>query len=351
LERIYAGESADFIYARDGHPNARSLAEKLARLEGAESAMIVSSGMAAIAASLFSVLKPGDRTLIGDVIYGRTLALAYRLNEWGVDVATFDPCDDDAVRRAFADKRPRVVLIETLTNPLVRRSRIETIAPLSRAANAVLIVDSTFTPPCWIKPLSSGADLVVHSLTKFVSGHGDVTLGSIAGSAKRIESIRPTASMLGMHAAAADCWLTERSLATLDVRWNAACRNALTLAERLGSLSGVERVHYPGLIDHPDHEYYRSVGSGFGHMAAFELAGGRERVNRFIRELEAVEFLPSLGDARTSISHPATTSHRGFTPERRGELGIGDGLVRLSVGVEPIDPIADDLSRAIERSR
>lgn len=223
-------------------------------------------------------------------------------------------------------------------------------AEFAHSVDALLAVDATFAPPPILSAISLGADLVVHSLTKILSGHADVTLGSIAGSRERLASLRDTASTFGYHAAAFDCWLTQRGLATLDLRVARACENAARLAEFLVRQPAVTKVHFPGLADHPDHDWMRSHSRLFGYMVSFELAGGRDAVNRLFQRLERIPFCPSLGDVHTTVSHPATTSHRGLTPKARAQLGIRDGLVRVSVGIEPIDQITSDFEQALGAS-
>ncbi|MGL4463187.1 MAG: trans-sulfuration enzyme family protein [Planctomycetia bacterium] len=333
LERLYSGEEAGFIYARDGHPNSAELAAALAEREGAEAALVASSGMAAIAAVLLDQLKPGDVVAAAAELYGKTLeVLGARLAAFGVVVRWFDARDPAAVESACAaEPKPKLVFVESLSNPLLNATDVGRAAAAAHAAGALLVVDSTFTPPPLLRPIDLGADLVVHSLTKILSGHADVTLGSVAGRRSLVDPLRKTASAFGSHAAAFDCWLTLRGLATFDLRLERSCENARRLAALLPTLPGVGEVYYPALG---------------GFMTSFEMTGGRDAVDGLFRALQHVGFYPSLGDVKTTVSYPAGTSHRGLTPDERRRLGITAGLVRVSVGIEPWPVIEADFRQA-----
>ncbi|MFO0948046.1 MAG: aminotransferase class I/II-fold pyridoxal phosphate-dependent enzyme [Planctomycetota bacterium] len=347
VEAIYAGREPGDIYARDGHPNARRLARRLADLEGAESALITSSGMSAIAALFLDILRPGDHLVVAREAYGKTLTLASdRLGALGVHVSTV-PSESPAIARELLAPNTKLIFVESISNPLLGVAPIDEWAALAREAGALLAVDGTFAPPPILSAISCGADFVVHSLTKILSGHGDVTLGCIAGRDAQIRSIAGTASTFGLHASAMDCWLTERGLATLFLRIERACDNAMALARYLQSLPGVRTVHYPGLREHPGHGWLAERRGRFGYMLSFELEGGREAVQRCFRGLKLVPFCPSLGDVHTTVSHPVSTSHRGLTPEARERLGIRDGLIRVSAGIEAVQDILADFEQAI----
>lgn len=347
VDALYAGIEPGFIYARDGHPNADRLGRQLADLEGASAGVVLASGMAALAAILLDRLGPGDRVVASRDLYGKTITLlTERLGRFGIQVELVDTQDLAAVEAAVRAKA-KLLLVESLSNPLVRAAPLEQLATLAHAAGALFVVDATFSPPPALRALSLGADLVVHSLTKILSGHGDVTLGAVLGAAELVEPLRATASVYGQHAAAFDCWLTERGLATLDLRVERSFANALTLARFLRQHPRVRMVHYPGLEEHPDHDWVRRHMTGFGFMLAFEL-GGRSEVNTLFQRLRDVPFCPSLGDVHTTVSHPATTSHRALAEERRHSLGIRDGTVRVSVGIEAPQQIVDDFAQALE---
>lgn len=347
LEKLYSGAVPGFTYARDGHPNAARLCEKLAALDGAESCLVFPSGMAAIAAVVLDQLKPGDRIVASKELYGKTLGLfGSRLSRLAIRLDLVDINDMAAVNRSLEDS-PKFLWVESLSNPFVRVARIDELAAMCQSARVPLYVDSTFTPPPMLKPLDLGAELVMHSLTKILSGHADVTLGSLCGSATVLNPIRGTASFFGYHAAALDCWLTERGLSTLELRYERAASNAIALALALNANSNVAKVYFPGLPDHPDLEWLQTHANGFGYILGIEVVGGREAVNRLFRSLRTVRFCPSLGDVTTTVSHPASTSHRGLAAEERKALGITDGFVRISVGIERPETIVGDFEQAL----
>lgn len=348
LEAIYAGKEVGYFYARDGHPNAAMLAAHLAELEGGEAALVAPSGMGAIASLLLHLLRPGDRLVADAQLYGKTSTLVDRhLRELRIDVALVDLSDDAAAKEAIKPGT-KMVWIESLSNPMLRWSPVDHLAELATKAGATLAVDNTFTPPPILRPIDLGAHVVMHSLTKIISGHSDVTLGCLVGKKSLIDEVKGTASTFGYHAPAFDCWLTERSLPTLDIRVRAACDNAHKLAQFLREQPGIKRVIYPGLNDHPEHAWGQRFAPLAGHMLVFELAG-RDEVNSLFQRLKHVPFCPSLGDVTTTVSHPVSTSHRTRPPEERQQLGITDGLVRVSVGVEPITQITSDFQQALAK--
>ncbi len=348
LDRIMNAEAPGYIYARDGHPNARLLAGRLAKLESAEWAVVTGSGMGALSAVLLSSLEQGRRVAASNRLYGRTTQLIQQeLARFGVPFAFVDVNDLSAVEASL--KTPtRVLLVETVSNPLLRVADIPTLAALCKKADCLLVVDNTFATPLVTRPLTMGADFVMESLTKFIGGHADITLGMVAGNgADTLAEITQVTSIWGLSANPFDCWLTERGLGTLALRMKAAQANALDLARWLRGRPGVSAVHYPGLEDHPDHGIARRVLSGgFGHMLSFELAGGRDAVNHFMRSAGIV-FSPSLGNTTTTCSHPDTTSHRHDSPAQKQRQGITPGLVRLSVGIEETAEIREAMSRGL----
>lgn len=347
LEAVMSGAEPGYIYARDGHPNSQQLAEKLAALEGAEAGMVFPSGMAAITALLFDRLRPGRRVVADAQLYGKTTSLVDWLKAWfGVEVVFANLTDDADAKRAII---PGTTLVfgESLSNPLLRWSPLDRLAAIAHDSGALLAIDNTFSPPPVVRPIDLGADVVVHSLTKIISGHSDVTMGCLLGSKDLIQSIRGSASILGYHTSAFDCWLVERSLESLDLRVRAACANAAQLADILAKQPAVRRVVYPGQENHPDHAWGQSRAPLAGYMICFELAD-RESVNRLLQNLQHVRFCPSLGDARTTVSHPASTSHRSRPLEERLAQGIADGHVRVSVGVEKFELVKDDFESALK---
>jgi len=349
LDRIMDGDDPGFIYARDSHPNAQRLADRLAEIEGGEWALVCGSGMAAISVALLSLVKQGDRIVASNRLYGRTTALlTQELPNFGVQTDLVDVCDLDQVRQAL--RQPcKVLFVETMSNPLLRLADIEELARLAGKHDAVLIVDNTFATPVLVQPLDLGADLVMESLTKLIGGHSDVTLGVISGKGRdRLAEFSRVLSTWGLASNPFDCWLAERGLATLPLRMRAASANAAALAEWLTEQRGVTQVIYPGRAGHPDHKLaQRLLEDGFGNMLCFELRGGRDAVNRFMQRAPGIPFSPSLGHTTTTCSHPGTTSHRYVSPAEKKRQGIGEGLVRLSVGVEDLEQIQEEMGKAL----
>lgn len=343
------GEAPGFIYARDGHPNAVRLASILNRLEGAAWGQVCGSGMAAISAAVLPLVQAGDRIVASDRLYGKTSQLLRQeLRRFDVKTEVVDITDLSAVRRVLAEPA-RLLFVETLSNPLPRLAHVPELAAMAHAAGCRLVVDNTFATPVLFRPLEHHADLVVESLTKLIAGHSDVTLGWLGGhTVEEKPAVDRVISAWGFASNPFDCWLAERGLATLELRARAATANAGHIARWLREQSGVTRVVYPGLEDHPDFALAKSLlPDGAGHMLAFELVGGREAVNRFMHAAPGIPFSPSLGHFATTLSHPATTSHRNDSPAERTRQGIGDGLIRLSVGCEEVGRIQDELQRGL----
>jgi cystathionine beta-lyase/cystathionine gamma-synthase len=348
LDRIMNEEEPGFTYARDAHPNARRLAERLAIVEAGNWASICGSGMAAISAILLAYLQKGDRIVTSNRLYGRTAQLfGQELPRFGMTADFVDASDLNQVDTALKSSA-RVLYVETMSNPLVRLVDIPAMVKLARKHSAMLVVDNTFATPVLVRPLELGADLVMESLTKMIGGHSDVTLGLLAGKGELPLQVSAAISIWGLASNPFDCWLTERGLATLPLRVRAATANATALADWLAGMPGVSRVVYPGRPDHPDHALARTLlPEGCGNMLCFELAGGREAVNRFLRLAPGVPFSPSLGHTSTTLSHPATTSHRYVSPAERKRQGISDGLIRLSVGIEELDLVKQEIARGL----
>lgn len=352
LDRVIAGSSPGYIYARDGHPNAGHLAGQLAALEGGSWAVVCGSGMAALSGCLLALVQQGDRVLGSNRLYGRTTQLLHQeLPRFGVTASAVDTSDLDQVKAALkattgkAAKPPAVLVVETVSNPLLRVADLDALAEMTEAAGTILLVDNTFATPALVKPLACGADLVVESLTKLIGGHSDVTLGAVAGAGVIPERLAAAIRIWGLAPPPFDCWLASRGLATLSIRLRAAAETAAMLADWLAAQPGVLRVVYPGRPDHPDHELAKRQLGGFGNMLCFELDGGRVAVNRFMRATPDVPFSPSLGDTMTTCSHPASTSHRYVPAAEKASQGITDGLVRLSVGIEEPDRIRAAIGR------
>jgi cystathionine beta-lyase/cystathionine gamma-synthase len=349
LDAIMNDGAPGYIYARDAHPNARKLAELLAHAEGAKWGLVTGSGMGAISAIVLATIQQGQRILASNRLYGRTVQLfTQELSRFGV-AAEYVDANDLAAVEAGLKKGTRLLFVETMSNPLLRVVDIAALAEMAHEHNALLVVDNTFATPVLTRPMDLGADFVMESLTKIIAGHSDVTLGFVGGSdADMLPALSAASSIWGLASNPFDCWLAERGLATLDVRLRAACDNASKLADWLAEQAGVTRVWYPGRDDHPDHALaQRVLEGGFGHMLCFELKGGRDAVNRFLRAAPGVPFSPSLGHSTTTLSHPATTSHRYVSPKERTRQGITDGLIRLSVGVEPLEAIQEEMAKGL----
>jgi len=308
--------------------------------------VICASGMAAESAIFLAHLRSGDRVAISDGLYGRTtLLVAGELARFGVEHDLFD-ATQPATLRDVLTPRTKVVFTETLSNPLLRLADIAGLAAITRPAGVLLAVDHTFAP-LLCQPIALGADVVTHSVTKSIGGHSDVTLGALVGRRDWIKRTAHVASTFGLTGNPFDSWLALRGMATLAVRTERACSNALELARRLETHPAVKRVHYPGLASHPDHALAtRTLPGGFGAIVSFDV-GGREQADSLIQRLQHIPYAPSLGDVSTSLSHPTTTSHRSQTPEQWARQGITPGLIRLSVGIEAVDDLWDDLRHAL----
>jgi cystathionine beta-lyase/cystathionine gamma-synthase len=347
VDAVYSGRHTGYVYARDGHPNAALLARKMAELEGAESGWVCASGMSAIAASVLALLENGSEVALADGMYGKTLTLLrHELNRFGVIVQLFDASNANSLEHALSP-RTRLILVETLTNPLVRVADLHALGRTAQRLGIPLLVDHTFAP-LLCKPIELGADLVVHSATKLIGGHSDLTLGLVLGKRELISRIAAVASTFGMTGNPFESWLTLRGLATLPLRSHRACTTALALAERLHRHPRVRQVHYPGLASHPDHARARQLlRSGFGTIVTIDLGSGPS-AGAFLKGLSQIPFAPSLGDVSTTTSHPASTSHRNQPPELLAHLGITPGLVRLSIGLENPEDLWWEIAQVLD---
>jgi len=348
MNGVYEGREQGFTYGREGGPNAELLAAKIASLEGAECGLITSSGMSAVAAILLGLLKAGDHVVAGNQLYGRTLRLVTQeLPRLGFATDVVDATDVAAVERAIRPET-RLLLVEVVSNPLLRVPDIVELGALARSRGVLFAVDNTFPTPLAFRPLALGAAIVFHSVTKMLAGHSDLTLGAICAARELATPIREAVVTWGLNGSPFDCWLAERGMHTLELRVARANANAAALADFLARQPAVRRVLYPGRADHPDHAVARRLfGDQFGNMVTFEIAGGRDTVNRFMQALQSIPFAPTLGDVSTIISHPAVTSHRGLTAAARDALGIREGTIRVSVGVEAFSLLEDEFFAAL----
>ncbi len=345
-------DGKDFVYTRIRGENSVLLEDAVAALEGAEAAAVFGSGMAALRAVFDAQgLAPGDRVVLPADGYGATRALFKRLAEQQrVELHALKLSEASATER-IAALRPKLVLAESMTNPLLAVPDLPAIARAAHAVGAVLAVDATFTSPALQQTLAQGADYALHSTTKWINGHSDATGGVISGSRARIDPLRAARVLEGALLGPFESWLTLRGLRTLPVRMAAHCAHALHVARRLREQEGIARVVYPGLPDHPDHATARALlKGGFGGMVAFEIAGaGRAESFRFLEALRLCRPAPSLGDVTTLVMHAASASARRLTPEERAAAGIGENLIRVSIGLEDPDDIAEDLLQAVGR--
>ena len=344
-DALLAGTASGFVYRREGHPNATSLAEALRVVHAADESIVTAQGMSAISIAAMALLKPGDRVLLGQPVYGRTSFFIKKdLARWGIEFDDVNVTDTNAWIEALR-KPARMVIIETITNPRLNVPDIETIARLahqyggqaSSESGTVVMVDNTFATPVLCQPLTLGADLVMESLSKFVCGHADAMLGLLCGRRAVWDRIRQTMVSFGMTSSPLDCWLTHRGLASLPVRMAHAASSAFEIARSLENHPAISLLDYPGLPSHSDHAIARKQFNGsYGNMLTFQLHGGLRSAQRFIAAVAAdIPFCPSLGEAQTTLSHPASTSHRSYSQELLESLGINGGTLRFSVGLEP----------------
>jgi cystathionine beta-lyase/cystathionine gamma-synthase len=342
------GSTHEVLYTRYGNnPNQVQIARRLALLEGAEAAIFLASGMGATALAHLAVLRPGDHLLSSDWIYGTTHKLFQgEFGRFGIEVSFVTPLEPRTWKRALK-KNTRAIFLETPTNPLLRVIDIEPIAKLCKSEGVALVVDSTFATPINFRPLEHGADLVIHSATKYLNGHSDVIAGAVAGSESVIEEVRKLMQVWGQALDPMAAWLIDRGMKTLAVRVARHNATVLTLAEWCSRQPQFTAVHYPGLPSHPDHEDAKRILDGFGGMLGVELKGGARAAERFLRALTIAAHAPSLGGVETLVSEPRLTSHAGLTPQERIRAGIPDGFLRFSIGLEDADDLIADFAQAL----
>lgn len=340
-----------YVYTRHGNPTQEVLERKVALLEGGEAALATASGMAAILTSVLALARKGEKVACSLAVYGGTYSLMKNLlPRFGMEILMFDPRSREEVEEVLR-RGARVLLLETPTNPTLDLVDLREVCELAGERGAKVIVDNTLMTPYYQRPLELGAEVVVHSATKYLCGHGDALGGVVVGREELISEARRVLVLTGGAISPFNAWLILRGIKTLPLRMERHSQNALRVAEFLRSHPRVRRVRYPGLPDHPQHELARRQMGGFGGMVSFELEGGREEVYRMMGGLELVKCAVSLGDVSSLIEHPATMTHRALPEEERERLGIGEGLVRLSVGVEDAEDIIEDLEKALDASR
>lgn len=350
--RRFALEEEGYVYSRLGNPTNSQLEAKLANLENAEAAVSTASGIGAITSALWVSLKAGDHVVAAKTLYGCTFAfLNHGLTNYGVEVTFVDTANLDEVRAAMKDNT-KVVYLETPANPNMNITDIEAISKIAHEKeDCIVIVDNTYNTPYIQRPLDLGADVVVHSATKYLNGHGDVIAGFVAGKKEFIDQVRLVGikDMTGAVLSPFDAFLINRGMKTLEIRMERHCANAQKVAEFLESHPAVEKIMYPGLKSFPQYELAKKQMSLPGAMIAFEVKGGLEAGRKLMNTVELCTLAVSLGDAETLIQHPATMTHSPYTPEERAESGISEGLVRLSVGLENAEDIIADLKQALDR--
>jgi cystathionine beta-lyase/cystathionine gamma-synthase len=346
----YAGETEyDALkYIRlNNTPNHRALHAKLASLENAEAALVTASGMAAISTSLLSILSAGDHILMQDVLYGGTLDMAAKdFAGFGIEYDFID-ADDPASWEARLRPETKAVYVESMTNPLLQVGDLSAVVEFARAHGLVSLIDNTFPSPVNFRPAEHGFDLSLHSCTKYLNGHSDIVAGAVIGRAGLVKRVQRKLNHLGGSLDPHACFLLYRGLKTLALRLRQQNDSALALARMLEDQPAVIQVNYPGLESHPRHERARTLFDGFSGMLSFELAGGLEAARRFMEAVRIPVIAPSLGGLETLLTLPSTTSHLGLAPAERVKLGIRDGLVRVSVGIEDTDELLEDFRQAL----
>ena len=350
--RRFALEEAGYIYTRLGNPTTTVLEDKIAALEEGEAAVATSSGMGAISSTLWTVLKAGDHIVTDKTLYGCTFALmCHGLTRFGIDVTFVDTSNLDEVKNAMKENT-RVVYLETPANPNLKIVDIEALTKIAHTnPNTLVIVDNTFATPYMQKPLTLGADVVVHSVTKYINGHGDVIAGLVITNKALADQIRFVGlkDMTGAVLGPQDAYYIIRGMKTFEIRMERHCKNARKVVEFLNNHPKIEKVYYPGLETHPGYEIAKKQMKDFGAMISFELKGGFEAGKTLLNSLKLCSLAVSLGDTETLIQHPASMTHSPYTKEEREAAGITDGLVRLSVGLENVEDIIADLEHGLEK--
>jgi len=347
--RRFAGEEPGYIYTRLGNPTQTALEEKMANLEGTESAIALGSGMAAVSSTVMGLLEAGDHMIASKTLYGCTFSLfSELLPKWNIEVSFVDMSDLENVKDAIKDNT-KVIYTETPSNPTMNLVDLAGLAELTDD-NIITVTDNTFMSPYLQKPAEYGIDVIIHSATKFIGGHGDTIAGIICGPEDLLNSFRETTVKdFGGIIAPFDTFLLLRGLKTLSVRMDRITKNAMVVAEFLNNHPAVERVYYPGLVDHPQYELGKKQMNGPGGVMSFELNGGIEEGKKLLNSLDLCILAVSLGDVDTLIQHPASMTHYVVPDEERRAAGITDGLIRLSVGIEEVDDIIDDLKQGLDK--
>ena len=352
LDRVFGHEEEGYCYARYDNPSTAALEEVITELEGGHGTLACASGMAAVHMALVTALADRRKSIVAaNALYGASVNLMMNVLEpAGIDVRFADFCDLDALRAAVAEAKPGCLLMETISNPLLRVGQMDRIAEIAREAGAALVVDNTFATPLLVRPLELGAHFSVHSLTKYLAGHGDVLGGAVVTDRDHFESLRALSRTVGPVLGPFESYLTMRGIKTFPLRMERQCANACRVAQWLSAHPRVERVYFSGDPAHPDAAAIRRLfpQNLYGAMVSFEVKGaGREEIFRFMDRLQMIVRATSLGDVHSMMLYPSMSSHRDISPKHRERMGIRDNLVRLSVGIEAAEDIVADLEQAL----
>jgi len=355
LDGVFGNERPGYVYARYGNPTNAALEEVLADLEGGEAALSFGSGMAAVYAALMAAgVKTGASLLSAYDVYGATYAICARLlPDWGVKTKFVEVTDLQKVEAALAELKPAAIILETISNPLMKVADVPAITKLAHQAGAKVILDNTFATPVLFQPFKHGVDFSLHSTTKYIGGHGDVLGGAIITSAENRKTLHEIIKMTGGNLGPAEAWLTLRGVKTLPLRMRQHCVNAMMVARWLQRHPQISKVNYPGLTDHSQHELAAKLFPEglFGGMISFEVKNaGKKEIFRFLESLSLVLPATTLGDVYSLTLYPAMSSHRALSFEERKKVGISDSLVRLSVGIEDAEEIIEDLEQALKKT-
>jgi cystathionine beta-lyase/cystathionine gamma-synthase len=343
-------ETSDLLYTRYGNtPNAVRVQKRLAQLEGAEAALVLSSGMGATACAMLALLRPGDHLISSAWIYGGTRKLFTEdLIGMGIEVSFVNPLEPRAWRKGLK-KNTRVIFLESPVNPTCRVLELSSLQSLAHAQGIALVVDSTFASPINFRPIEHGVDVVIHSATKYLNGHHDILAGVVCGNEPFIEEVTRKMKIWGQAPDPFACWLLERGLKTLDVRVKRQNENAMRVAEWCSTQRAIAKVHYPGLANHPDHQIAKTMLNGFGGMMAIELKGGGSATVKFVKKLQIFTYAASLGGVDSLVIEPRYSSHEHLTSEERQRIGIPDGFLRMSIGIEDAEDLIADIEQALQQ--
>ncbi|MGH8419158.1 MAG: O-succinylhomoserine sulfhydrylase [Pseudomonas sp.] len=343
----FAGDQPGNVYSRYTNPTVHSFEERIAALEGGEQAVATSTGMSAILATVMSLCSAGDHVLVSKSVFGSTISLFEKyFKRFGVQV-DYVPLAELSGWDAAIKPNTKLLFVESPSNPLAELVDIAALAEIAHAKGAMLVVDNCFCTPALQQPLRMGADVVVHSATKFIDGQGRAMGGVVVGRSEQMKEVVGFLRTAGPSLSPFNAWLFLKGLETLNIRMRAHCQNALELAQWLEQQNGIEKVHYAGLESHPQHDLAKRQQKAFGAVVSFEVKGGKEGAWRFIDATRLISITANLGDTKTTITHPSTTSHGRLSPQEREAAGIRDSLIRVAVGLEDVADLKADLARGL----